>query len=102
MLVTHALPMGILYGVFVHLAMSQVIVPMSRLGRAPFNLKGFITMTLIHMVCVGLPIALTVRGFARSAAAARALGVRARRRECGKFAGPNHGRGRCLRRSARG
>jgi hypothetical protein len=49
---------GTLFGVVVHLAMSRVVVPLSRAAKRPFTWKAWLTQLAIHIVCVGLPIAL--------------------------------------------
>lgn len=48
---------GTLYGVVVHLAMSGVVVPLSRAAKRPFIWKAWLTQLGIHIVCVGVPIA---------------------------------------------
>jgi uncharacterized membrane protein YagU involved in acid resistance len=48
---------GALYGVAVHLVMSRVVVPLSRTAKRPFTMKAFVTQLVIHVVCVGVPIA---------------------------------------------
>ena len=50
---------GVLYGITVHLVMSRVVVPLSRAPKREFSLKAFLTQLVIHILCVGLPIALT-------------------------------------------
>jgi len=50
---------GVLYGITVHLVMSRVVVPLSRTPKREFSLKAFLTQLVIHILCVGLPIALT-------------------------------------------
>lgn len=66
-LVRHAVPAGLLYGVVVHLFMSLVVLPLSastyQASFAPFPL---VLNLLIHMLCVGLPIALVVRHFSKN------------------------------------
>jgi hypothetical protein len=52
---------GILYGLGVHLTMSLVVVPLSAAPRRPFSIVAFVTQAVIHMLLVGLPIALIVR-----------------------------------------
>ena len=54
---------GILYGLGVHLVMSLVVVPLSAAARRPFSIMFFLTQAVIHMVLVGLPIALIVQRF---------------------------------------
>jgi uncharacterized membrane protein YagU involved in acid resistance len=50
---------GALFGTAVHLIMSFIVVPLSRAARRPFNPQAFVTQLVIHIVCVGMPIALT-------------------------------------------
>ncbi len=65
-LVRQAVVAGMLYGVAVYLFMSFVVLPLSastyRPSLAPAALA---TNLLIHMFCVGLPIALAVRRYSR-------------------------------------
>jgi hypothetical protein len=56
---------GVFYGTAVHLVMSRVVVPLSRAPKREFSIKSFLTQWIIHIVCVGLPIALTVDHFAK-------------------------------------
>ena len=49
---------GTLYGIAVHLVMSQIVIPRSRTPKREFSVKAFLTQLVIHVVCVGLPIAL--------------------------------------------
>ena len=49
---------GVLYGCVVHLVMSRVVMPLSRAPKRPFTWKGWLLQLVIHIVCVGLPIAL--------------------------------------------
>ena len=64
-LLARALPFGILYGVCVHLVMQFVVLPMTAIGRRPFNPRGFLIGLAIHMVIVGPSIALSLRRFPR-------------------------------------
>jgi len=50
---------GILFGAAVHLFMALVVVPLSR-ARRPFSAKRFLIQLAIHILFVGLPIALTI------------------------------------------
>jgi hypothetical protein len=59
----HAVVCGLLYGIAVHLFMSFVVVPLSAVKR-PFSMSFFLIQFVVHMLCVGLPIALIVRHFA--------------------------------------
>ena len=53
---------GLAYGVAVYLFMNSIVVPLS---AAPFEIPYTLTGLTIHMFCVGLPIALAVRRFAK-------------------------------------
>ena len=64
-LVEHPIICGLLYGEMVFLFMYFVVLPLSALGPARFNLATYITGPIGHPVLVGLPIALAVRRFAR-------------------------------------
>ena len=50
---------GVLYGITVHLIMSLIVIPISRAPKREFSIKAFLTQLVIHILCVGLPIALT-------------------------------------------
>jgi hypothetical protein len=53
---------GVLYGPFVHLMMKFVILPFTKAGSGPTPpLSRFLAMMLIHVVAVGVPIAVIVR-----------------------------------------
>jgi hypothetical protein len=59
-LVQRPIVCGMIYGVLVHVVMNQVVLPMSRVTVRPPPWSFVATMIVIHMVCVGLPVALTV------------------------------------------
>jgi hypothetical protein len=52
---------GPLYGVFVWAFMAFVVLPLSAVTRRPFNPSMALIQVAIHIVCVGLPIAWTIR-----------------------------------------
>jgi hypothetical protein len=52
---------GVLYGVVVYVVMNYVVVPLSAIGRRPVLSPLAAVIVVVHMVCVGLPIALVVR-----------------------------------------
>jgi hypothetical protein len=64
-LTKHAVTAGFLYGIAVYFFMQRVVIPLSAARRSPFSLKMMIIGIVIHMFCVGLPIALSVRSFSR-------------------------------------
>ena len=60
------IPMGLLYGVFVYLFMNFVVVPNSKIvQRTVPTLSTRLIAMLIIMFCIGLPISLIVRRFAK-------------------------------------
>ena len=63
-LVRHAVFSGVLYGIAVYFFMSRVVVPLSAAAKFPFSLKMMVIGVVIHIFCVGLPIALAARRFA--------------------------------------
>jgi uncharacterized membrane protein YagU involved in acid resistance len=65
-LVRHFVTAGVLYGSAVYFFMNRVVVPLSQARRYPFSLKMMIIGVVIHIFCVGLPIATTVKRFAAS------------------------------------
>jgi uncharacterized membrane protein YagU involved in acid resistance len=60
-LLRRPVPFGLAYGVAVFYFMQLVVLPLSRVGRAPFQLRGQLTGLVIHMLLIGLPIALWAR-----------------------------------------
>src|SRR6266404_2385158 len=65
-LVRHAVFSGVLYGIAVYFFMSRVVVPLSAAARFSFSLKMMVIGIVIHIFCVGLPIALAARRFVPS------------------------------------
>ncbi len=63
LLVKHAAICGILYGVAVYFFMNRIVVPLSAARRSAFSWEMMFVGVAIHIVCVGLPIALLVRRF---------------------------------------
>jgi hypothetical protein len=47
----------------VHQFMQQVVLPLSAFHKGPFNFKMLLLGLATHVVCIGLPIALSVRRF---------------------------------------
>lgn len=60
-----AIPCGMLYGVLVYVFMNLVVLPLSAIAKRPFTTSGVLIGLAVHIVCVGLPIALTVRRYSR-------------------------------------
>lgn len=53
------------YGVIVHFVMSRMILPASRAPKREFSTKAFLIQLVIHILFVGLPIALTISRLSR-------------------------------------
>jgi hypothetical protein len=62
-LVERAALFGPLYGIAVYFFMNRVVVPLSGATKFPFSVKMMLIGVVIHIFCVGLPIALCVRRF---------------------------------------
>ena len=62
----HPLVCGLFFGGAVEEVMSLVVLPLSALhSRGPYRLHDLILGLVVHMTIVGLPIAFSVRRFAR-------------------------------------
>jgi len=65
-LVRQAIVCGLLYGIAVYWFMNLVVLPLSAFPRKiQFHASAVATGLIIHMLCVGLPIALAVRRFSK-------------------------------------
>jgi Na+/alanine symporter len=65
-LVEHPLVCGLFYGAAVQEVMNLVVLPLSALrSRGPYELHDLILGLAVHMVVIGLPVAFSVRRFAR-------------------------------------
>jgi len=63
-LVRQAIVSGLLYGIVVYFFMQLVVLPLSAFPhKVTFNLSGLLIGLGVHMLCVGLPISLTVRRY---------------------------------------
>lgn len=62
-LVRQAVVSGALYGVAVYFFMNRVVAPLSAAVKFPFSFKMMVIGIVIHIFCVGLPIALAARRF---------------------------------------
>jgi uncharacterized membrane protein YagU involved in acid resistance len=60
-LVRRAVTSGALYGVAVYLFMYFLVLPVTFSRKPSYPMVAVITGLIIHMLCVGLPIALVVR-----------------------------------------
>jgi uncharacterized membrane protein YagU involved in acid resistance len=56
---------GVVYGSAVHLVMSRIVVPLSAVPKRAFSPKAFLTQLIIHIFCVGLPIALIISRYSQ-------------------------------------
>jgi hypothetical protein len=64
MLIQHTIASGLVYGAFVYLAMNMIVLPLSALHSPAWPPNVALWPVVIHLVGVGLPIALAVRAFA--------------------------------------
>jgi len=69
-LIRRALTCGPIYGVVVYFAMQVIVLPLSAIRQSPFaftaNLQGMLRGIIVHIICVGTPIALMARRAAKS------------------------------------
>jgi hypothetical protein len=63
----HAVISGVLFGVAVYFFMNRIVVPLSAARKYPFSWQMMVIGVVIHIFCVGLPIALIVRRVASHA-----------------------------------
>ena len=63
-LTQHAGKAGILYGIAVYFFMNRIVVPLSAARKSPFSAKMMVIGVVIHVFCVGLPIAFSIRKYA--------------------------------------
>ena len=62
----HPLVCGLFYGAAVEEVMNLVVLPLSALhARGPYELHDLILGLVVHMIVIGLPIAYSVRRFAK-------------------------------------
>lgn len=65
-LLTHAVFCGLLFGIAVYFFMNLVVLPLSAFpGKITFPLGTLTLGLLVHMLCVGLPIALIIRHYSK-------------------------------------
>lgn len=60
-LTRHAIACGVAYGVIVYVVMTYIVVPLSAAGSARHSLSLTLTGVVVHILCVGVPIALITR-----------------------------------------
>ena len=64
-MIQYAVIVGIVYGMVVQQFMQQVVLPLSAFHKPPFSFSGLVIGLITHIICVGLPIALSVRHFSK-------------------------------------
>jgi Na+/alanine symporter len=65
-LIEHPLICGLFYGAAVEEVMNLIVLPLSALhARGPYELHDLLLGLGVHMVVIGLPVAFSVRRFAR-------------------------------------
>ena len=64
LLLNHPVVSGVLYGIAVYFFMNRVVVRLSAATKFPFSVKMLIGV-IIHIFCVGIPISLSIRRYAR-------------------------------------
>jgi hypothetical protein len=57
---TNLFLVGMVYGVLVWIVMNTIVLPLSNVDHAPFNLPQAVVGAVILMFCIGLPIATIV------------------------------------------
>lgn len=62
-LARHAIACGIAYGIVVYIVMTFVVVPLSAATGGRPALPMILTGVIVHILCVGVPIALIARRF---------------------------------------
>ena len=65
LLLNHAVVSGVLYGVAVYFFMNRVVVQLSAATKFSFSIKMMLIGVIIHIFCVGIPISLSIRRYAR-------------------------------------
>ena len=48
---------GIVYGLFIWAVMNLLVVPFSKIGSRPFNLRNASINAIILIICIGIPLA---------------------------------------------
>ncbi|MEP6901187.1 MAG: hypothetical protein ABJA66_05525 [Actinomycetota bacterium] len=63
-MVSQAVLSGMLYGIFVWLFMNLIVLPLTPL-KITYAFGSVVTGLIIHILCIGLPIALIIRRFSK-------------------------------------
>ena len=64
-IISYPFIVGPIYGIFVYFIMSYGIVPLTLVKQGAFNWYGLLSGLIIHMLFVGLPVALITKRFAK-------------------------------------
>jgi hypothetical protein len=64
-LIRRPIPGGVIYGLVIYVVMYWIVVPLSRIGSKPHSFSNDATAILIHILLIGLPIALIMHHFSR-------------------------------------
>jgi len=64
-MIQYAVIVGIVYGIVVQQFMQQVVLPLSAFHKPPSSFSALVIGLITHIICVGLPIALSVRHFSK-------------------------------------
>jgi hypothetical protein len=64
-LLNHAVLSGVFYGIAVYFFVNRVVVQLSAARKFPFSIKMMLIGVIIHVFCVGIPISLNIRRYAR-------------------------------------
>jgi hypothetical protein len=65
LLLNYAVVSGVLYGIAVYFFMNRIVVQLSAATKFPFSIKMMLIGVIIHIFCVGIPISLSIRRYAR-------------------------------------
>jgi len=60
-LVQQAIAWGPAYGIAVYLFMNLVVLPLSAIPKPRYTVASVVTGLVVHMLCVGLPISMSIR-----------------------------------------
>src|SRR6266852_3773646 len=65
-LTEHPLVCGLFFGMAVELVMSYIVLPLSALqSTGPYSLHDVLLGLVVHMIVIGLPVAYSIRRFAK-------------------------------------
>jgi hypothetical protein len=66
LLINHPIVSGILYGIAVYWFMQLVVLPLSNFpSKFKFTLQSAVIGMIVHIICIGLPIAFITRRFSK-------------------------------------